>query len=299
MKRGFQTYLAPAKINVFLHIVGQRKDGYHLLQSVFQLLDLCDEIAIKITNNSDISRVNDVAGVTESDDISIKAARLLQAHAQSLDASFNSGALIKVNKVIPMGGGLGGGSSDAATVLMALNKAWQLNFSRQTLMDLGLTLGADVPFFIFGKNAWVEGIGEVLSPIELSANHYVVLNPGINVSTMEIFNNKELTKNTIPKTMSNFSESGTNQSDLRASNIKSDFINGLEKTVCQLYPAVRETIDWLSQYGDARMTGSGASVFVEVADKSSALSILSNKPKDTTGFVAKGLAQHPLYDFCF
>lgn len=294
----FQTFLAPAKINLFLHITGQRPDGYHLLQTVFQLLDIYDSIHLKVTNDHQVSRVNTVSGVAEAEDLTVRAAKLLQSDAQTRNPSFNFGVLIKVDKNIPMGGGLGGGSSDAATVLLALNRLWALNLSREKLMDLGLQLGADVPFFIFGQNAWAEGIGEALSPIALHQSHYVVLNPAIHVSTKQIFANKQLTKDTIPKTMTDFSGKAKKDQISAYKNVKSDFINVLEKIVCNHYPAVKETLDWLTQYGDARMTGSGASVFIEVANKSDALAIHDKKPSGMLGFVAKGLDQHPLYDFC-
>jgi 4-diphosphocytidyl-2-C-methyl-D-erythritol kinase len=284
----FQSFLAPAKINLFLHITGQRADGYHLLQTVFRLLDLYDTIHLRPTNDGAIKRCNDVAGVPAEQDLCIRAAKLLQqrTHCQL-------GVEILVEKRIPMGGGLGGGSSDAATVLLALNRLWQLNLSRSELMSLGLKLGADVPFFIFGQNAWAEGVGEQLEAINLRDAYYVVLNPNIHVSTAQIFANKQLTKNTIPKTMSDFSRA----TKLTASNLSAEFTNNLEKIVCSEYPAVLDCLNWLSQFGDARMSGSGASVFLEVEDEKTAVDICNQKPKDIQGFVAKGLNQHPLIDF--
>ncbi len=281
----FQSFLAPAKINLFLHITGQRADGYHLLQTVFRLLELYDTIKLKPTTDGVVKRVNDVDGVLAEQDLCVRAAKLLQQHTQC-----PLGVDILVEKHIPMGGGLGGGSSDAATVLLALNSLWQLNLSRKELMSLGLKLGADVPFFIFGKNAWAEGVGEQLTEINLRDSYYVVLNPNIHVSTAQIFANKQLTKNTNPKTMSDFS--GT--AKLTASNLSADFINDLEKIVCSEYPAVLDCLNWLSQFGDARMSGSGASVFLEVVDEKTAVDICNQKPKSIQGFVAKGLNQHPL-----
>jgi 4-diphosphocytidyl-2-C-methyl-D-erythritol kinase len=281
----FQSFLAPAKINLFLHITGLRADGYHLLQTVFHLLDLYDTIKLKPTKDGVVKRVNDVAGVTAEQDLCVRAAKLLQQHTQC-----PHGVDILVEKRIPMGGGLGGGSSDAATVLIALNSLWQLNLSRKELMTLGLKLGADVPFFIFGKNAWAEGVGEQLTEVNLRDSYYVVLNPNIHVSTAQIFANKQLTKNTNPKTMSDFS--GT--AKLTAGNLSAEFTNDLEKIVCSEYHAVLDCLNWLSQFGDARMSGSGASVFLEVADKKTAVDICNQKPKSVQGFVAKGLNQHPL-----
>ncbi len=285
----FEAFLAPAKINLFLHIVGQREDGYHLLQTVFRLLDYYDTIHIKTTNTSAIKRVNDVAGVPETQDLSIRAALLLQKHT-----GCQLGAEILVDKKIPMGGGLGGGSSDAATVLLALNQQWQLNLPREELLKLGLQLGADVPFFIYGSNAWAEGVGEQLQALTLQDAYYVVLTPNVHVSTAQIFANNQLTKNTIPKTIAAFSEIAQLSTENSAlGNIRDGFANQLEKVVCSIYPEVKASLGWLKQYGDARMSGSGASVFLEVADAETANSIYQQKPEEYFGFVAKGLNQHP------
>ena len=285
----FQPFLAPAKINLFLHITGQRPDGYHLLQTVFRLLDFYDTIYLKPTQTSVIKRVNTVEGVPEAQDLCVRAAKLLQEHTHC-----KLGVEILVEKNIPIGGGLGGGSSDAATVLMALNRLWALNLSRAELLSIGLKLGADVPFFIFGYNAWAEGVGEQLQKIILNDAYYIVLNPNIHVSTAQIFANKQLTKNANPKTMSDFSESSNSVSG----NLAEGFTNQLEKVVCNDYPAVLACIEWLKQFGDARMSGSGASVFLEVADKKIANDICSQKPKNIQGFVAKGLNQHPMVEYC-
>ena len=288
----FQPFLAPAKINLFLHITGQRADGYHLLQTVFRLLDFYDTIYLKPTTNKTIKRVNEVAGVPEAQDLCMRAAKLLQQHTQC-----PLGVEMFVEKSIPMGGGLGGGSSDAATVLLALNRLWQLNLSRAELLSLGLQLGADVPFFIFGTNAWAEGIGEQLQEIHLRDAYYVVLTPEAHVSTAQIFANKQLTKNAIPKTMSDFSKACSLGVDASLGNISVEFTNGLEKIVCNEYPPVSACLTWLKQFGDARMSGSGASVFLEVASKQIATEICNQKPSNVQGFVAKGLNQHPLIDF--
>jgi 4-diphosphocytidyl-2-C-methyl-D-erythritol kinase len=286
----FQSFLAPAKINLFLHITGQRADGYHLLQTVFRLLDFYDTIYLKSTQANTIKRVNNVAGVPVAQDLCVRAAILLQQHTQC-----PLGVEILVEKRIPMGGGLGGGSSDAATVLLALNRIWQLNLNRTELLSLGLQLGADVPFFIYGTNAWADGIGEQLQTIILPEAYYVVLTPNVHVSTAQIFANKQLTKNANPKTMSDFS--GASNSKL--TNLSAEFTNDLEKVVCNDYPPVLACLTWLSQFGDARMSGSGASVFLEVASKKNAEEICNQKPKDVQGFVAKGLNQHPLMHLTF
>lgn len=289
----FQAFLAPAKINLFLHIVGQRADGYHLLQTVFRLLDFYDTIYLKPTSGNTIKRVNDIPNVPEEHDLCIRAAKLLQQHT-----GCTRGVEMLVEKKIPMGGGLGGGSSDAATVLLALNRLWQLNLSRNELLSLGLKLGADVPFFIYGTNAWAEGIGELLQPIQLHDAYYVVLTPDAHVSTAQIFANKELTKDSNPQIMSTFSRTAQfGAADKGVGNINPDFINSLEKVVCSLYPKVSECLGWLKRFGDARMSGSGASVFLEVANEEIANKIYSAKPASIRGFVAKGLNQHPLLDY--
>lgn len=290
LSKDFQKFLAPAKINLFLHITGQREDGYHLLQTVFRLIDIYDAIYLKPTKTKDIRRVNDVIGVAETQDLCVRAAMLLQEHT-----NYQQGVEIFVEKNIPMGGGLGGGSSDAATVLLALNHLWNLNLSSEELQTLSLNLGADVPFFIFGKNAWAEGVGEQLKAINLADAYYVILNPNVHVSTAQIFANKQLTKNTISKTMSTFLEMGNSSgSNSVVGNINAEFTNQLEKIVCNEYPSVLACLTWLKQFGDARMSGSGASVFLEVASEQIALDICNQKPKEMQGFVAKGLTQHPL-----
>ncbi len=293
--QNFQTFLAPAKINLFLHITGQRADGYHLLQTVFRLLDVYDTIKLKVTQDGLIRRVNDIAGVPAEQDLCVRAARLLQQHT-----GVSLGADILVEKRIPMGGGLGGGSSDAATVLLALNRLWQCQLKRSELLALGLQLGADVPFFIHGKNAWAEGVGEQLQSISLAPAHYLLLSPNVHVSTAQIFANKQLTKNAIPKTMSDFSRAANTASVNLANN--TEFTNVLEKAVCNDYPAVSACLTWLKQFGDARMSGSGASVFVEVANEKIAHEICQQNPAQVLGFavqsfVANGLNQHPLIDY--
>jgi len=279
--QGFQSFLAPAKINLFLHITGQRADGYHTLQSVFQLLDFHDKIHLKSTKNGEIKRTTEISGVPESQDLCGRAALALQNAT-----GCKLGCEYAVEKNIPMGGGLGGGSSDAATVLLALNQLWQLNTSREKLMQIGLKLGADVPIFIFGQNAWAEGVGEILTPIELPEQYYVVLTPSVHVSTAQVFANSTLTKDTKPLKIADFSN-GVNSNQFR---------NDLEKVVSKEFPAVASTIKWLNQFGQARMSGSGASVFVAVDSQSEAKEILAQKPANTSGIVAKSLKKHPLFE---
>ena len=276
-----RSFLAPAKLNIFLHITGQREDGYHTLQSVFQLLDFYDVILLNPTNNSQIKRITPTKDIPEKDDLCVRAALALQ---QATGCS--KGVEIAIEKHIPMGGGLGGGSSDAATMLLALNQLWGLNLSRHTLMTIGLTLGADVPVFIFGQNAWAEGIGEILTPLTLTEQYFVVLTPQVHVSTAQIFAHSGLTKDTKPLKIADFSK-GTHSKLFR---------NDLEKIVCAEFTAVASALKWLNQFGQARMSGSGASVFVAVDSLEKAKSIFSQKPADLFGFVAKGLDKHPLYE---
>ena len=284
--QGFQAFPAPAKVNLFLHITGRRADGYHLLQSVFRLLDHADTIHLKPNDQGLIKRVNAVDGVAEEQDLCIRAARLLQQHTGT-----HKGGEIAVEKRIPMGGGLGGGSSDAATVLLALNRLWDLKLSRQALMALGLQLGADVPVFVFGRNAWAEGVGEQLQEVSLEPAWYLVLTPDAHVSTAEIFASKELTRDTIPTTIAAFSgvQPGEEQEGL--------FHNDLEPVVCQRYPAVASSLEFLKKFGQARMSGSGASVFVAFEKQAEAELRYAELPPQHVGFLAKGLEQHPLYDY--
>ena len=285
----FQSFQAPAKINLFLHITGRRNDGYHTLQSVFLLLDYYDTIHLKPSKCGQIKRLADVKGVPESQDLCG-----LAAHALKQATGCTQGVDFMGNKRIPLGGGLGGGSSNAATVLLALNKIWQLNLSREKLMQIGLTLGADVPVFIFGQTAWAEGVGEILQSIDLPKKmqdqYYVVLTPHVQVSTAQVFANTTLTRDTKPLKIADFSD----DSNSRSSSV---FKNDLQKTVCSEYPEVGALLKWLKPFGDARMSGSGASVFVAVDTLFKANELLANMPANTSGFIARGLKKHPHYDF--
>lgn len=276
-----RSFLAPAKLNIFLHITGQREDGYHTLQSVFQLLDFYDIISLNPTVAGKINRLSNIHNIPEDEDLCVRAALALQRAT-----GCSQGVEIAIEKHIPMGGGLGGGSSDAATVLLALNHLWGLNLSRNALMSIGLTLGADVPVFIFGQNAWAEGIGEILTPLNLPEQYYVVLTPQVHVSTAQIFAHSGLTKDTKPLKIADFSN-GTH-SKL--------FKNDLEKIVCAEFTAVASALQWLNQFGQARMSGSGASVFLAIDSLTEAESIFAQRPANMQGFVAKSLHQHPLHE---
>ena len=270
-------YPAPAKLNLFLHVVGRRADGYHELQSVLRFLDHGDRLRIRVRDDAHIVRVNEVAGVPAQDDLCVRAALLLQRHAA---CSF--GAEIELDKVLPLGGGLGGGSSDAATVLIVLNRLWGLDLAGEELRALALQLGADVPVFVFGENAFAEGIGERLTPITLPAAWYVVLVPPVAIATERIFADPRLTRNTNRIKMSAFFAGAVG--------------NDLEEVACRHYPVVRNHLDWLKQHAPARLTGSGACVFAAFEEEHLARGVFASRPPHMQGFVARGLERHPLRD---
>jgi 4-diphosphocytidyl-2-C-methyl-D-erythritol kinase len=276
-------YPAPAKLNLFLHVVGRRADGYHLLQSVFTLIDLCDRLRFRVRDDARIERVNDVAGVASDDDLAVRAARLLQEASGVMQ-----GADIELDKRIPMGGGLGGGSSDAATVLMVLNDLWKTGFDREALAEIGAGLGADVPFFIFGRSAWAEGIGDRLKAVDVAPRWYAVLTPAVGVPTQVAYGAAELTRNTEPLKMEDFSAQPS------VVGAGSRFHNDLESVVTARFPQVREHLEWLRRHGDARMTGSGSCVFAAFNSREAAQGVIDALPAPMTGFVAQGLSQHPL-----
>lgn len=274
---------APAKLNLFLHVTGRRGDGYHLLQSLFVLIDHADRLEIGVREDGVISRGSILAGVPEDADLVVRAAKALKAAAGS-----ELGADISVEKHIPMGGGLGGGSSDAASVLLALNSLWQIGFSRTRLMEIGIGLGADVPFFIHGTNAWAEGVGEQLLTLEVPAWWYLVLVPAAHVPTPYVFQHPELTRNTNPLKITDFSAdalAGTR--------------NDLQAVVVKAFPAVAASLSALqavcqkSVFG-ARMTGSGACVFAAFESEQDARCAQQQLAPEIKGFVAKGLMKHPL-----
>ena len=298
---------APAKLNLFLHVIGRRSDGYHLIESVFQLIDLADTLHFRRRPDGRIVRLAPVPGVPEESDSTVRAARLLQQHART---SF--GVEIEVEKRIPIGGGLGGGSSDAATTLLALNRLWQLGISRTELMRLALELGADVPFFVFGQNAFVQGIGEKMTSVETSARCFVIVFPGISVPTASIFGAPELTRDTESLRIPDFS-AHVQQLDsmLNSRTCANDgprletFRNDLEPVTAARFPAVSEALDWLSPYAcaehavyrEARMSGSGACVFCAVSDAAAGRDALQHLPAGWLGWLSRSLAEHPLRNF--
>ena len=269
-------FAAPAKLNLSLLVTGRRADGYHLLQTVFRFIDFADQIHLTVRHDGRIERTTALAGVAANDDLTVRAARLLQQAA-----GVTLGVDIAVDKQLPLGGGLGGGSSDAATVLIALNRLWQLDWPPQRLQALALSLGADVPVFIFGESALATGVGEELTPLALPPAWYVVLMPPVGVATAGIFQDQDLIRDSIPLTIPPFS-----------------FVagrNDLEAVVCRHYPEVEAHLAWLKQRGAARMTGSGACVFAEFGSEAEARELLAGLPQTMRGIVARGLDRHPLW----
>lgn len=276
-RRNWQsTWPAPAKLNLFLHIIGRRADGYHLLQSVFRFIDRADQLRFEPRNDAQIVLATPIPGVPAAADLTVRAARLLQE-----STGCRQGVTIHLDKQLPMGGGLGGGSSDAATVLLALNHLWQSGLTRRELEKLGLRLGADVPVFIHGQNTFAEGIGETFTDVHLPAASYLVLHPAVNVPTGAIFGAPELQRNTpsIAPVAWRYGEGH----------------NDLEPVACGKFSAVAEHLAWLRQFvPQAMMTGSGACVFAAFADRSAAESTLAKLPAQMTGWIADGLPEHPL-----
>jgi 4-diphosphocytidyl-2-C-methyl-D-erythritol kinase len=266
---------SPAKINLFLHITGRRPDGYHELQTIFQILDLCDSLSFKLIKDSQEIRVECPGlDVVQSENLVYRAAKILQKTGNSAQ-----GVSIFIEKRIPTGAGLGGGSSDAATALHGLNYLWQCGLSRVELADIGRGLGADVPVFIHGKTSWGEGIGEKLTPIELLPQHYLVLNPSCHVSSAEIFSHPDLTRDSSQSKIARFLEEGSPFDHGR---------NDCEAVVSALYPEVSEAILWLSKWGAARMTGTGSCIFLSIPTLEKGREILSQVPAKWSAFITKG-----------
>lgn len=265
---------APAKLNLCLHIVGRRADGYHLLQSAMQFVDLCDELRFHERPTGTIARSAGPAEIPAESDIVVKAARALAAGRDV------PGVGIELLKRIPVQGGLGGGSSDAATVLVALNELWQLRLSTDELARIALTLGADVPFFVRGSAAWAEGVGEQLTPCDFPERVYLIIKPQAAVSTAAIFQAAELTRNSPVTTIRGFLAAGGR--------------NDCTACVRGRYPEIAEALDWLQEFGEARLTGTGACVFVALADEHTAQAVRARLPARWSGFVARGLNRSPL-----
>lgn len=267
---------APAKLNLMLHITGQREDGYHNLQTLFQFLDYGDQLDFEGLPDDRIEVITDLSDIAATDNLIYRAAKLLQQHSGN-----SSGARVILKKNIPMGAGLGGGSSDAATTLIALNQLWNLNYDLHSLAKLGLQLGADVPVFVHGRAAWAEGVGEQLTAVEPEQKWFVVLTPDCHVSTAEIFSHKQLTRNTSAITI--------------AAALKGDGRNDCLAVVSKHYPQVKKALSWLNQFAAAKMTGTGSSVFADFDSRQQAQQVLEQLPTDLKGFIAKGQNLSPLH----
>ncbi|MBU3608306.1 4-(cytidine 5'-diphospho)-2-C-methyl-D-erythritol kinase [Polynucleobacter nymphae] len=277
---------SPAKLNLFLHIVGRRADGYHLLQSVFQLIDWCDIVSLKAIPENEVRRINPIPGVPLEQDLVVRAAKLLKDFC-----NFEGGVEISLQKEIPMGAGLGGGSSDAASTLIGLNTLWNLKLDKESLASLGLQLGADVPFFIYGQNAFVEGIGEKIQGIELENSDFLVIFPQQGIATASIFQAPELTRNHAQITIDGFLASPW-----------SDLSNDCQAVAMRICPQVKQALDWIGHAvpgSEPRMSGSGSSVFTVLDPKTDTAkleNLLQTLPKGWVGRIVRGLNKNPAYN---
>jgi 4-diphosphocytidyl-2-C-methyl-D-erythritol kinase len=272
---------APAKINLFLHITGRRADGYHQLQTLFQLLDYGDQLDFQRRDDTTITLSPVHPTIPEKDNLVYRAAKTLQQQAQRQNPTQHYGADLHLTKRLPLGGGLGGGSSDAATTLIGLNQLWQLGFSREKLAAIGLKLGADVPVFIHGRTAWAEGIGEIISPVDMADCWYLVLAPDVEVSTATIFSHQQLTRDARAITIRAFLEQGGR--------------NACQPIAEKLYPEVKTARKWLEQYANVRMTGTGACIFASFEDEAQARQVLADVPQRWQAFVTRGVNHSPAY----
>ncbi|MBU3022576.1 4-(cytidine 5'-diphospho)-2-C-methyl-D-erythritol kinase [Aestuariibacter sp. A3R04] len=268
---------SPAKLNLFLHILGRYENGYHQLQTLFQLLNVGDELAFRINDSGKITLSPSLTGVKDEDNLVVRAARLLQQYAKVA-----KGANIFLKKQLPMGGGIGGGSSNAATTLVVLNKMWQCGLSTQALARLGLSLGADVPVFVNGATGFAGGVGETISPVALPEKWYAVINPGVHVSTANIFSEPTLPRDTPAIAWEDYSFDSTR--------------NDCQSIVCKMHPEVANLLQWLVHYAPSRMTGTGACVFAVFDNEASAQKVVNILPEHWNGFVAKGVNTSPLQE---
>ncbi|TDN68421.1 4-(cytidine 5'-diphospho)-2-C-methyl-D-erythritol kinase [Paraburkholderia sp. BL10I2N1] len=280
--------LAPAKLNLFLHITGRRPDGYHALQTVFQLLDWGDTLHFTLRDDDRIVRKTEIADVPAESDLTVRAAMLLKAHTGT-----RAGVDIEIDKRLPMGAGLGGGSSDAATTLLALNRLWKLDLQRTELQALALKLGADVPFFVFGKNAFAEGVGEALRQVQLPPRCFLIVTPKVHVPTAAIFSEKALTRDTKPLTIMDFLA----QQSCSAEWPDSFGQNDMQSVVAGKYAEVARVLGWFHNIAPARMTGSGASVFAAFRSMGEAEAAQAKLPAEWNSAVTASLDKHPLFDF--
>ena len=278
--RNALTLPSPAKLNLFLHITGRRSDGYHELQTAFQLLDFGDSVELNTRSDNKIVLLESLEGVPDEDNIVIRAAKLLQK--QQSDKNTVLGADIKINKQIPMGGGLGGGSSNAASTLLGLNYLWKMGLSNDQLAEIGLNLGADVPVFIYGQNSFGEGIGERLQPLVLPKYWFTVIKPPVSVPTAEIFLHSQLTRDTVTIRIAAVFE------HLQTPDLAKELRNDCENIVRSEYPEISEALDWLNGLSTARLTGTGACIFARFASLAEAEAVLAEMPASYTGFIAQG-----------
>ncbi len=274
------TLPSPAKLNRMLHIVGRREDGYHLLQTLFQFIDLNDHLTLASRADGEIQLTSRIESVPHDDNLMVRAARLLQHHSRT-----PLGATLAIEKQLPMGGGLGGGSSNAATTLIGLNHLWQLNLSLDELARLGLQLGADVPVFIYGHSAWAEGVGEQLTAVTLDAPWFVIIHPGISVSTPGVFQDPQLTRDSRPITMARALQGGA-----------PEWRNDCEAVVKKRYPPIAEALNWLAQYAPSRLTGTGACLFAAFETQQAAQATAQLAGQRWPTWVARGLNTSPLHD---
>ena len=281
---------APAKLNLFLHVNGRRADGYHALQTGFQLVDHGDTLHFAVRDDGLVRRTTVVPGVPEESDLIVRALRLLALEFARRHGRAAPGVDVAIDKRLPMGGGLGGGSSDAATALIAVNHLWQAGLDRAELMALGLPLGADIPFFIFGENAFAEGVGEQLQAVATLDCWYLVIEPGVAVATAAIFSSEYLTRDTKPVKIADFSRHLMIHADHKGFGK-----NDLQPVATRLFPPVAEAVQWLSSYGDARMTGSGACVFCAFSSEREAEAVLASVPQVWRAWKAQSLQRHPMY----
>ena len=268
---------APAKLNLMLRVVGRRADGYHELQTVFQFIDRCDQLHFRLRDDGRVCRLGRLEAVAPEQDLTVRAAALLQRHS-----GCGRGVDIRIDKRLPMGGGLGGGSSDAATTLVALNRLWRLGLGEEALAELGLSLGADVPVFVRGRAAWGEGVGERLTPLELARPWYLVLTPDCHVATAEVFAAKELKRDSSPIAVADF--------------LAGSALNDCLPVVRRRYAPVAEALDWLDRYAAARLTGTGACVFAAFEGEAEARRVRERAPAHYRAFVARGLNRSPLLE---
>jgi len=285
MSSAYQFWPAPAKLNLFLQITGQRDDGYHNLQTVFQFLDTGDRLRFVIRDDKKIMRKTDLEGVKPDDDLVIKAAKALQ-----LATGIEQGADIYLQKILPMGGGLGGGSSDAATTLVVLNHLWETGLDEDALAEIGLSLGADVPVFVRGFAAFAQGVGEKLEAVEPKESSYLIVNPEVHISTAEIFANSQLTRDCSAIRICDLQIGTANEA-----NVFDELGNVFEPIVAQQHPEIAEVIQHLNQYADAKLTGTGACVFAAFESPELAHNVLATIPDQWSAFVANGLNQSPLH----